>query len=44
MLPDFDNIQKWLNWLRTKRLYKLWVISPILFLLIIGGITGTTSY
>jgi hypothetical protein len=35
MLPDFDNTQKWLNWFKTKRLYKIWVISPVILLVIL---------
>jgi hypothetical protein len=35
MLPDFDNAQKWLNWIKTKRFFKVWVISPILLSIII---------
>jgi len=35
MLPDYDNSQKWLIWLKTKRFYKLWVISPILLCLVV---------
>ena len=36
MLPDFDNTQKWLNWIKTKSFYKIWIISPIVLLVIIG--------
>lgn len=35
MLPDFDNTQKWLNWIKTKRLYKIWLISPIVLVIVI---------
>ncbi len=36
MLPDYDNTIKWLNWLKTKRLYKIWMISPLVLLFIVG--------
>jgi hypothetical protein len=35
MIPDFDNTQKWLKWIKTKRFFKVWMISPILLSIII---------
>ena len=29
MLPDYDNAQKWLGWIRTKWVFKIWLILPI---------------
>lgn len=35
-IPDFDNFQKWLTWFKEKIWYKVWLILPIIFLIIIG--------
>jgi len=35
MLPDFDNTQKWLEWIRSKPLFTIiWSISPIALLIV----------
>jgi len=40
MLPDFDNAQKWLSWLKARWFYRIWVISPIVLLVIIGVLSS----
>lgn len=43
MLLDFDNTQKWLNWIKTKRFYKLWIISPIVLVVILIALWNHNS-
>jgi len=35
-LSDFDNFQKWLSWVEKKPLYKIWLVLPIIFSIVIG--------